>query len=397
MSREGVVVLELLIVVCVFGVMLSLNPAARPGIAALLFVRFPLVRSPATSAGVTPAEAEKKARSGELLPIYLIVGEERFLADKACAVIRTAATEGGIDGLNDDTFNAPQAKVEEVLTTAKTMPMMATRRFVMARDIDKWESKSAKGAKKSKTKGKVASPLDQLLDYAQTPEPSAIVVFTAEKLDKRKKLYTFAKKAGWLVECERPKRHELPGWIQARAKTKGAKIGFQAADLLAELAGPDIATIEDALERVSLYAGNGKEITEEDISETVVRVRTKSVWELVSAVSARNLGLSLSTLDDVYDPSDRGLSLIGILSWATRQLIKYQDARSAGMSPPEAAKAAGVPPFKSRELEEQVRKMPKASLSRWLQHLAEADLDLKGGSKLPPRAIIRQMLFDLCA
>ena len=344
-----------------------------------------------------PQEAEKKAKAGELLPLYLIVGEERFLADRACAAIRTAATEGGIEGLNDDSFSAPQAKVEEVLTTAKTMPMMASRRFVLARDIDKWEVRGAKGQKQSKSKKKSLSPLDQLLAYAESPENSAIVVLTAEKLDKRKKIYTLAKKSGWLVECERPKRQELPGWIQSRAKEKDAQISFQAADLLAELAGPDIATIEDALERVSLYAGAGQEITEEAISETVVRVRTKSVWELVSAVSSRNLALSLRTLEDVYDPSDRGLSLIGILSWATRQLIKYQDARSAGMSPNDAAKAAGASPYKSRELEEQSRKMPKASLARWIHHLTEADLNLKGGSKRPAEAIIRQMLFDLCA
>ena len=344
---------------------------------------------------MSPDEVEKQVKGGKLLPIYLIVGEERFLADKACAKIREATLIGGIDGLNDDTFNAPQAKVDEVLSIARTMPMMASRRFVMARDIDKWESKSEKSKKRGK--GKSQTALEQLLSYAEAPDQSAIVVLTAEKLDKRKKLYTLAKKSGWLIECERPKRGQLPGWIQSRAKSKGATIGFQAADLLAELAGPDIATIDDALERVSLYAGQGQEITEEAIGETIVRVRTKSVWELVSAVSSRNLERSLSTLDDVYDPSDRGLSLIGILAWATRQMIKYQDARSAGMSPPEAAKAAGVPPFKSRELEEQVRKMPKASLNRWIEYLKNADLSLKGGSKRPPRAIIRQMLFDLCS
>ena len=101
---------------------------------------------------MSPDEVEKQVKGGKLLPIYLIVGEGRFLADKACAKIREATLIGGIDGLNDDTFNAPQAKVDEVLSIARTMPMMASRRFVMARDIDKWESKSEKSKKRGKGK-----------------------------------------------------------------------------------------------------------------------------------------------------------------------------------------------------------------------------------------------------
>jgi hypothetical protein len=66
------------------------------------------------------------------------------------------------------------------------------------------------------------------------------------------------------------------------------------------------------------------------------------------------------------------------------------------MSPPDAAKAAGAPPFKARELEQQVRKMPAGILAGWIDSLAEADLALKGRSKRPPRAIIEQMVLDLC-
>jgi len=342
---------------------------------------------------VTPEQAKEEAESGQLRPVYLIAGEERHLADQVVASLRKKATEGGVEGLNDDTMDAPSASVDEVLQVARTLPMLATRRWILARNIETWDSE-----KKGKKGGKKAgSPLDALVTYAASADPSTILCLVAAKLDKRKKLYTLAKKDGWLVNCETPKRGELPGWIVERATARGNKISRSVADLIAELAGPELSSVADALERCCLYVGEGETVSEEAVSESVVRLRTASVWEMVSAVGRRDPASCLRLLDDVYDPSDRGLRLIGVLGWATRQLIKFDQAIQDGMAPPDAAKAAGAPPFKARELSSQVRAMPKGALAQWVERLAEADLALKGGTKRPPRAVIERMILDLCA
>ena len=340
---------------------------------------------------MTPEDAIAEAKNGKLRPVYLIVGEERHLTDQVVKALRAKVTEGGIEGLNDDTMDAPGASVDAVLQVARTMPMMASQRWLLARNIESWDAeKKGKGEKKAK------SPLDALLEYAEKADPSTILTLVATKLDKRRKLYTVAKKEGWLVSCETPKRSELPGWIVERSMSRGNKISRSDADLLAELAGPELSSVADALERVCLYVGENNAVTEEAISECVVRLRTASVWELVSAVGRRDPATSLRLLDDVYDPSDRGLRLIGVLSWATRQLIRFDQAIKDGMNPGDAAKAAGAPPFKSGELSQQVRSMPAGALIQWVERLAEADLALKGGTKRPPRAVIEQMVLDLC-
>lgn len=344
---------------------------------------------------MTPEEALSQAKTGKVLPVYLIVGEERHLADQVVSALRASVTAGGIPGLNDDTLDAPAASVEDVLSVARTMPMMASRRWVLARNIETWDQ-AKKGDKNADAKKKSIAPLDALVSYAEKADSSTVLVLVAGKLDKRRKLYTTAKKEGWIVSCETPSRAELPGWISEQADARGHKISRSVADLLAELAGPELSAVADALERVCLYVGQGNPVTEEAVSECVVRLRTASVWELVSAVGKRDAATSLKLLDDVYDPSDRGLRLIGVLGWAARQLIRFDHAVKSGMSPPDAAKAAGAPPFKARELEQQVRQMPPGVLPGWLDSLADADLALKGGSKRPARAIIEQMVLDLC-
>ena len=295
--------------------------------------------------------------------------------------------------LKEDVLDACATTVEAALQIARTMPMMARQRFVHVRGIEAWDAEKKSKSKKSEAK---TEGLDACIKYQETADASTVLVLSAAKLDKRRRLYTAAKKEGWLVNCETPKRSELPGWIRERALERGNKIAHSVADLLAELAGPELSNVADALERVSLYVGEGQEITDDAISECVVRLRTGSVWELVSAVGRRDVAASLMLLDDVYDPQDRGLKLLGVLAWATRQLVKFDHAIKSGLSPSDAAKAAGAPPFKAGELSAQIKGLPQDALGNWLQRLAATDLALKGGSRRPPRAVVEQMVLDLC-
>jgi DNA polymerase-3 subunit delta len=78
-----------------------------------------------------------------------------------------------------------------------------------------------------------------------------------------------------------------------------------------------------------------------------------------------------------------------------RQLIKFDAAIRDGASPEEAARRAGAPPFKARDLAAQMRRLSAADLERWLLLLAEADLELKG-SKVPPRSVVEDALMQMC-
>ncbi|HKQ68230.1 MAG TPA: DNA polymerase III subunit delta, partial [Polyangiaceae bacterium] len=182
---------------------------------------------------------------------------------------------------------------------------------------------------------------------------------------------------------------------QMPSGTRSEAIDAEVADLLAEVSGPELASVADGLERVSLYVGASQPITEDAIATCLIRMRQSTVWELIDAVGRRELGTALRALEDVYDARDRGLRLVALLAWSLRQLIKFDAATRAGASPDEAARRAGAPPFKSRELGAQVRRLAPGDLERWLLLLAEADLELKG-SKRPARATVEDTVMQMC-
>ncbi len=334
---------------------------------------------------MTPDQAMAEAKSGTLRPVYLVLGEESRLGSDVVRALREAITRSGIPGLNDDQLVAGESTVQAALSAAKTLPMMAKRRIVIVKNVERWQTES-----------KQDNALDLLADYTEKPSESTVLILVASKLDKRKRLVARAQKQGFLVSCDALDRAQLRQWIERTTAELGNTISRPAAELLGELAGPDLSGVADSLERVCLFVGNQQPVTEAAITECVVRLRETNVWALVDAVGRRDVGGALKALTEVYDPSDRGLRLVSVLAWSARQLIRFEAAIADGLPPPDAAKKAGAPPFKARDLAEQIKRLSRTDLERWLVALADIDLNLKGGSKRPPKAVLEHALIRLC-
>jgi DNA polymerase III subunit delta len=283
---------------------------------------------------------------------------------------------------------------------------MARRRLVLVRGLERWEARANRAAaaeddeEEAAPEGpargvKDAGPLDRLAEYAKDPVPSTVLVLLATKLHGQRRLVTAAKKGGFQVVCDPIPRRELAAWIERAARVRGHALPGEVADLLAEIAGPELAYVDDALERLSLYVGPGAAITEDAVANVVTRVRQSTVWELIDALGRRRLDRALAALADAYDPKSGGLPQLGAIAWSVRQLVKVESGLRAGLSPGDAAARAGAPPFRGGELAQVVRTVGRITLERWLMVLADADMALKG-SKRPAQAVLEAALVEMC-
>src|SRR5262249_17734075 len=153
------------------------------------------------------------------------------------------------------------------------------------------------------------------------------------------------------------------------------------ADLLAEIAGPDLGYVNDSIERLSLYVGPKRPIEDEAVFAVVTRVRQSTVGGLLDAIGKRRLGRALTALADGVDPRGGGLGALGAVGWSVRQMVKFDSAMRAGATPMEAASRAGLPPFRANDVASFLRTAPPSTLPTWLLLLAEADLALKGSKR----------------
>ncbi|MBL8739445.1 MAG: DNA polymerase III subunit delta, partial [Myxococcales bacterium] len=262
--------------------------------------------------------------SGEaaLKPWFLVLGEEAFLADAVTRKLRQVAAIGGIDGFNEDKFTAGEAHVDSVLAAARSVPMMAKRRFVLVRSLERWEGKGDDAPPPAK-KGKSAEhPLDRLAAYVADPSPLACVVLVAEKLHAQRKVVTAAKKANVLVTCDPIKRGGAGPWLFSRAKSLGHGMSRDVAEHVVDLVGAELGPLAEALDRLSLYVGPGAPIGDEAVSKLIAPVRHAAMWDLTDAVCAKNLKKALKVLGELELGRGAELPTLGAIASSVRKLAK---------------------------------------------------------------------------
>jgi DNA polymerase III delta subunit len=76
-----------------------------------------------------------KVRQGAIPNVVLIVGAESFFMSRAVSALRAAVLADGFSGLNEDVLEGRSSTATRVLETARTLPMLASKRFVLVREI----------------------------------------------------------------------------------------------------------------------------------------------------------------------------------------------------------------------------------------------------------------------
>ncbi|HJL19519.1 MAG TPA: DNA polymerase III subunit delta [Sandaracinaceae bacterium LLY-WYZ-13_1] len=325
-------------------------------------------------------ELVERARTGSFDPVHVLVGSERFLIERAVGLLRRASLGDGPAGFNDDLFHgSAQLDGERVVSAARTLPMMASARFVLVRDVD----------------GAPAKTLERLATYVAEPAESTCLVLTAEKLHGQSKLVKAAKKAKALWDAKPLKGGALRRFANAEAERRGHALTGPAAEALIEALGDDLAALDDAVERLSLYVGAGQRIDPAAVQACVSRIAADSIWTLVDAVGMRDTRRALGAASSLLADREPPLRILAMVARQLRIVAKMREALASGKRGKEATQEAGAPPFKARELTESARRFTARQLGTAFATLADADLALKG-SKRPPERVLEEAILQLC-
>src|SRR5690606_14901870 len=130
------------------------------------------------------------------------------------------------------------------------------------------------------------------------------------------------------------------------AKARGHALGLDATRALLDALGDDLGALDDALERLSLFVGEGQPIELPAIEACVTRARAETIWALVDGVSARDARQTVAAASSLLADRQAPLYILSMVARQLRQVAKMREGLANGMGPEEAARAAGAPPFK---------------------------------------------------
>ena len=328
-------------------------------------------------------------RQGKLRPVYFLFVDEEYLVDQALRRFMDHAVDPAQADFNRDLFYGEDLRGEELFRLAASYPMLAERRLVVVRGIERAPKRVH----------------DDLLVYLEQPSETTCLVLGAGKVDRRRKVFQALKQRACAMEFKRLAPARLPGWMIDRCRERDFELPRELALQLAEqLAEAPLRMVAGELDKLMLLVPpeRGGRIGAEEAACALGMEPEATAFNLADAVFAREAGRALSILGSLLRASSASYGLLPALQRGFARSWYIARLRDAGRRSSEMARLLGngggrkLGDWQIKKDLERIRGWDTGSIVRACGRLLEADLALKGGSPLSEKQILSSLVLELC-
>jgi DNA polymerase-3 subunit delta len=214
--------------------------------------------------------------------------------------------------------------------------------------------------------------------FAAVPEWTVLILVDRGTVNKNSALLKAAGRHGKVEEHIPPKGSALERWVGEHAAGLGVRLTPGARSSLA-VALPDLQTLANELEKLSLYVGEGGTIDERVLSEMSFAAKADDIFEMTSAAARRDTKGALLHLQRLLDGGTSPEGILPVLAWQVRTLIQVRDMMDQRISESRMAEKAGVSDFVIRKSLMQARQFTMPQLLEIHHRLTELDHAVKTG------------------
>jgi DNA polymerase-3 subunit delta len=258
---------------------------------------------------------------GNLLPVYLVSGEEPLQMAEATDAIRAAARA---QGYTERAVMHVESGFEwaSLLATAQGMSLFAERRIIELR---------IPGTKVGDEGAKT------LTAYAQAAPADTLLLVTLGKPERQlPKWLTALEGVGAFIQVWPVDHSQLPGWIGRRMQARGLQPTREAVQLLAERVEGNLLAAAQEIDKLRLLFGEGP-LNADQVAEAVANSARFSSFELLDAALAGDGARAARILHGLRAEGVEPLAVLGLLLWEGRNLVSI--AGEAGRTSVDAAMA----------------------------------------------------------
>lgn len=296
-------------------------------------------------------------------PVYFLYGDEPYFIDQISNAIENSVLDESERGFNQMVLYGKDAKVEEIIESAKRFPMMAPYQVIIIKEAQHLSSK-----------------LSLMESYMERPSATTILVFNFKykKPDGRTKVFKNIKKIGVVFESKTVYDNQMPNWITGHLREKGYSIEPKATQMLVEFLGNDLNRVSNELDKLTIVHDKNLPITPQAIEENIGFSKDFNNFELRKALGNRDT-VKVHRIINYFaeNPKDNPIVLTTAQLYSFFvQLLKVHALKDR--SPNSVARAAGINPFFVQEVLVAVRNYPMKYCSRAVKLIREMDMKSKG-------------------
>jgi DNA polymerase-3 subunit delta len=291
---------------------------------------------------VTPDEFLRALQSRAPASAYLFIGPEAFDRDRCRRALADRALPPEDREAGFIHHDLGESELAAVLDDAQSFSLFAQNRMIWVTGA---ESALPRGraAVASEDEGGSASGKDggaaALAAYLKNPPPGTVLAFDCSRYelegDDKAKVQRVQKFYGGIrgqVEFARYTPDRARKLAAQLARERNLRIGAPEIELLAEALSGDAQRIANEIEKLALYAGTGRAVTEADIWNLVPNAKASTIFALVNAVARRDRAASLESLDVLVREGEYLPLALSFLATQFRLAIVAKEARLTSSS-----------------------------------------------------------------
>jgi len=321
-------------------------------------------------------------KSGNIKPIYFLMGEEPYYIDKLSDYIEENVLTEDEKGFNQTVMYGRDVTIEDIIGTAKRYPMMAERQVVIVKEAQD-----------------LSKTIDKLESYAENPMLSTVLVicYKYKTLDKRKKVTKELTKSGIVYESKKLYENQVGEWIKRVLQGKNYGIEPKASAMLVEFLGTDLSKINNELEKLQIILPKGSTITPKDIEENIGFSKDFNNFELINALGSKNQ-LKAYQIVNYFAENEKANPLVvttGTVFGFFVKLLKYHGLKDR--NPKNVAAVLAVNPYFLKDYDVAIKQYPMKKVSQIVGTLRDIDVKSKGvgANAMPTGDLLKEMLVKI--
>lgn len=330
---------------------------------------------------MTFEQITKDIKNKIFYPVYFLHGDEPYFIDEIASLIEESVLTQDEREFNQLVLYGRDVTYADIIDNAKRHPMCSNYQVVIV--------KEAQDIKK----------IDMLVPYFEKPAKTTILVicYKYKKPEGGTKIPKALKDTGVLFEAKPLYDNQVAEWIKKFLAAKSYAIELEAAQMLAENLGTELAKIVNELTKLLITLPAKSEITVKHIEDNIGISRDYNVFELTKALGAKNV-FKVNQIVTYYaaNPADHPLivSISAINNYFTKVLLYHSLADKSRNS---AASALGINPFFVGDYEAASRRYPLGKLVTIFADLRKYDLRSKGfdNNSVEGPELLKELVFKI--
>ncbi|HTU99600.1 MAG TPA: DNA polymerase III subunit delta [Luteitalea sp.] len=278
---------------------------------------------------MTPRELTAALEAGKVAPVYLVIGDDEVGKDEVVAAL-VGQVEDDLRAFNVERFTAGDARPDDVIVAARTLPMLGDRRVVVFSHIERLFKGRKKAADADEDGGAEEAPADPggLDGYVASPEPSTVLVLVGTDVNRSTKIGKAFDRHAVTIACDgfnvdgfngaQTALRDAMQFAAERARAAGKRMDAAALTALVERAGPDIVRLRKDLDTLVLFVGDAAAITEADVKVVVGAAQQFDDWAVTNAIAAADAATALRHVQLMVENGSSPFQMLGQLGWWIR-------------------------------------------------------------------------------